>query len=1259
MTHLQLGLIATPHNNQQLFSDHYLNETLPEHPAWRSLREDAARVMAELTRIYERFVPSTNEAQTEREWIQPVLSALGHIFEVQAPIEAPGGTKRPDYLLYYREEDPRANRGRVLTEELLRGKAYAVADAKHWDRRLDVAVRGARELFDNRNPSYQIAFYMAHTGVPWGILTNGRLWRLYHRDTAHKLDRFYEVDLPALLESRDPARFMYFFFFFRREAFEPGYFGVADVLRESTDYARGVSEKLKLQVFEALRHIAQGFLDHPENQLEPTSETLATIYNNALILLYRLLFILYAEARELLPLRSNASYRRSYSLHEIKHQVANDLDSSAHLLPQTATLWSRLKALFHIINEGSPPLNVATFNGGLFDPERHPFLERYAVGDYHLQRAIDILARVDRQFIDYRDLAEQHLGAIYEGLLEYHLVPIPPEGGWTVDLVNERGERKRTGSYYTPNYIVKYMVELALGPVLREAIADKPDDASKIRAILDINVLDPAMGSGYFLVEATEYIARFLVDQIVAPADDGAGEPDLVYWKRRVVQSCIYGVDINPLAVELAKLSLWLSTAAKDRPLSFLDHHLRVGNSVVGARVSELQRDPGAEQARRRAARKAAKAAAAGQMPLLDDESFRRSMSLAVDSMWLIEGSAGNTVADVKEQERIYAQLRETLARRYGQLADVVTATHFGVEVPADLWQPLRDLATGRAVGVLPQLERILRRAGELAAGHRFFHWDLEFPEVFFDRYGQALGDRAGFDAVIGNPPYVRQERLVPIKPYLEGRFPDVAAGTADIYVYFFERGLEVLRQGGRLAYISSNSWLRAAYARKLRSFLKSRVTLETIIDLGDNRVFISAQDTYPAISVMRKELPAETHTAQAAVFTRGEGVQRFDQQVAEKLFPIAIHDQPDAGWQLTGTPERKLLAKLQAGRSTLGDVLSRRLYRGVLTGLNDAFIVDHKTRDRLIAEDPHSAEILRPILRGEDLRPWYQEDEGRWLIFARRGINIDEFPAIKAHLLQFRERLEPRPRDWDDRTDKWPGRKAGNYQWYELQDTIDFHEAFSKPKILWPELARRPRFSWDASGAFINNKGFIAPTDDPSLLGLLGSRVVWFIIIRTCLGLGERAGMQRYQLFEQYISQLPVPEFGAGDRERLGELAMEITQCARARYDLHRRARHRILTDLGTPGGKLNQKLSAWWELDFPHFRAEVRKSFKRDITVNERDDWEAWLAEHRAEHQRYTAEMVRLEAELNERVYALFELTPDEIRVIEETTKYEYGEV
>lgn len=280
MTHLQLGLIATPHNNQQLFSDHYLNETLPEHPAWRSLREDAARVMAELTRIYERFVPSTNEAQTEREWIQPVLSALGHIFEVQAPIEAPGGTKRPDYLLYYREEDRRANRGRVLTEELLRGKAYAVADAKHWDRRLDVAVRGARELFDNRNPSYQIAFYMAHTGVPWGILTNGRLWRLYHRDTAHKLDRFYEVDLPALLESRDPARFMYFYFFFRREAFEPGYFGVADVLRESTDYARGVSEKLKRQVFEALRHIAQGFLDHPENQLEPTSETLATIYNN-------------------------------------------------------------------------------------------------------------------------------------------------------------------------------------------------------------------------------------------------------------------------------------------------------------------------------------------------------------------------------------------------------------------------------------------------------------------------------------------------------------------------------------------------------------------------------------------------------------------------------------------------------------------------------------------------------------------------------------------------------------------------------------------------------------------------------------------------------------------------------------------------------------------------------------------------------------------------------------------------------------------
>ena len=325
--------------------------------------------------------------------------------------------------------------------------------------------------FNNKNPGYQISFYMQHTGLPWGILTNGRLWRLYHKDSAHKLDRFYEVDLVALLEAGEPASFQYFAGFFARAAFDDGPLSPSALLAASNDYARGVSEGLKEQAYDALRHVAQGFLDFPGNKLTSEPATLKEIYDNALILLYRLLFILYAEARGLLPLHSNHVYRRSYSLDALKKEIAQTLDRP--LLPNAGTLWPRLMELFRIINEGEPFLDVASFNGGLFDPERHPFLARYTVGDHHLRQAIDKLACVGGQFVDYRDLTERHLGTIYEGLLEFQLRPLePPAGGWTVDLVTSKGERKALSSYYTPGFITRYMAEQAVGPVVDAALAE-------------------------------------------------------------------------------------------------------------------------------------------------------------------------------------------------------------------------------------------------------------------------------------------------------------------------------------------------------------------------------------------------------------------------------------------------------------------------------------------------------------------------------------------------------------------------------------------------------------------------------------------------------------------------------------------------------------------------------------------------------------------------------------------------------------------
>ena len=1004
-----LPVAAAPHNNHQLFSDHYLNYTLPHRADWAALREAAGPVRDKIAALFQDYAPSDNEAQTEDDFIKPVLKALGHDFEVQPALRTPDGTKKPDYVFYRDLPARNANKRKTLTDALPQQGCFAVGDAKYWQRPLDVTLKDkakSADLFTNKTPGYQIAFYIQHSGVEWGILTNGRLWRLYHRDTAHKLDRFYEVDLPALLHDPDPSAFLYFYAFFHRTAFDAHPLGVSALLRESLDYARGVGDTLKSQVYDALRHLAQGFLDYAPNSLTNDAATRKEIYDSALILLYRLLFVLYAEARELLPVRASRAYRDSYSLYALKQTVAADLDMDKALLPTTATLWPRFHALFGIIDKGSPPLQVATFNGGLFDPKRHVFLDTKAVGDAHLQRALDKLARVAGQFVDYRDLSVRHLGTIYEGLLEYHLEPTPATsrdpsllgkgedsalappsltgkgdgglGSWTVALLNDKGERKASGSYYTPDYIVKYIVEQAVGPMLRLAVANQTDDAARVRAVLAVNVLDPSMGSGHFLVETTEFIARFLIDLALPVEADAHGEPDLLYWKRRVAQSCVYGVDLNPLAVELAKLSLWLTTVAKDRPLSFLDHHLRAGNALVGARLADLQFGGAKPKAK-------AKAAAPTQMTMMADDTFRQSLSVAVDFMWLIEGSAAQTVADVKQQEQLYAKLRAGLSTKYSRLANLVTASHFGVAFDRHLWKPLAAYALDEESASHPKFAEWVAEADAKAAALRFFHWELEFPEVYFDKHGKSLGEAAGFDAVVGNPPYVQQEELIPYKPFFTAAYPQVSHGVADLSVYFLGQGLRQLQRDGVISFITSGTFQKLNFGAPLRQHLADHATLVELVEFGEQQVFSDAT-TYPVILLLRDAPPSPEGT-----FTL-----RRPALTSQQFATVGDVKQPtgNSPWVFV-TKNLQHIMEGWADSIPLGKALTEPIYRGITTGLNEAFVVDQGTRDRLIAASTATEDLIKPFVRGEDLHPYYQAHNGLWIIVIPSGWTQKQFKGV------------------------------------------------------------------------------------------------------------------------------------------------------------------------------------------------------------------------------------------------------------------------
>ena len=1250
----QLELAVPSHRNQHLFSDHYLNEVLPGRLQWQALHGKAQSVMEEVAGIFERFTPSDNERQTEEDLVLPILKLLGHTFELQPSLKTSEGANTPDYVFYQDEQGVKTHKKKVLTDNLPNEGGIAVGDAKYWNRPLDIAIKQkSTDTLSNKNPSYQIYFYMLHTGVIWGILTNGKQWRLYHKDTAHKLDHFYEVDLHDLAQSGNVDRFLYFYAIFRREAFDEGPLSLAKILTESADYAFNVGNSLKDQVYDALLHVAQGFLDYSPNKLCPDAATLQTIYDNSLILLYRLIFVLYAESRDLLPVRENKQYHDTYSLRAIKELVATDIKSGRTLLPNSALLWPRLEKLFDTINRGDPPLSVASFNGGLFDPKKHDFLTKKIVGDGHLQKAIDMLARVSGEFVDYRDLSVRHMGTIYEGLLEYRLQPLPEaDKGWSIELINDKGERKITGSYYTPDDIVKYIVEHTIGPVLESVTAGKDADADRAKAVLGVNVLDPAMGSGHFLVEATEFIARYLVDLAIAPEGKTQEEADLAFWKRRVVQSCVYGVDVNPLAVELAKLSLWLTTVARDRPLSFLDHHLRPGNSLVGAQLQHLSIPTGSKKTRRnKKKREFDEARANGQASLINDSDFTQRVCTAVGFMRFIENSGATDVAQVKAQERAYEQLRKQLVDRYARRLNLITADQIGMEIELKYRALLSTYVVSRNAFPVQALERVMDQADELAKRELFFHWELEFPEVYFDTFGRFCGDDAGFDAVVGNPPYVRREQLAEYKDYFSSRFPCVYHSNADLYAYFYAQGLSQLRQHGRLAYISSSTFRWLDSGAPLRERLASRATLLRLVDFGYQQVFDDAL-TYPAIVVLDNAIPGGQRTF--VLHT-----PRVLDLPTDKGSTVPLPQGREAWVFVSKGLEGIVNGK--GGLPTLRQFTKEPVYRGVTTGLNEAFVIDQGRKDALISEDPGCAEFIKPFARGEDLHPWYQEQGVAWLIVIASGwtsqtlgsdLSAEEawaefgglYPGLAGHLSLYAKAAQ-------DRCDK------GDY-WWELRP-CNYYTAFERLRIHSTKVSLFPSFSISAETLYAGNTSYIIPVScldvGHYLLGLLNSRVSEFF----CRSVFAPKANGYYEVQPGKLEQFPVPKCGKEVSKAIGDLAGRISSFSQQRYALESSTTHRLKSDLGSAGKTSNRALAAWWKLDFAALRIELGKAFKKDIPVADRNQWEAWFSKQLSEHCRLTDEIVHAETELNHRVYALYGLSSDEIVHIEGMTKHRYGSI
>ena len=617
--------------------------------------------------------------------------------------------------------------------------------------------------------------------------------------------------------------------------------------------------------------------------------------------------------------------------------------------------------------------------------------------------------------------------------------------------IEEKPEVKKAGGvYYTPAYIVDYIVRHTVG-ALCEGPSTGSGQGKTPKQIAKLRILDPACGSGSFLIGAYRYLLNYHRDWYVKDGPEkhrkelfqtAGGEWRLTTQeKKRILLNNIYGVDIDSQAVEVTKLSLLLkvlegeSDETLKRQLSFvheralpdLGQNIKCGNSLIGPDYF------------------------AGQL-MPDDEEMRK---------------------------------------------------------------------------VNP------------------FDWKAEFPEIM---------KAGGFDAIIGNPPYVRQESLSGLKDYLAQHY-EAFDGVADLFAYFMEKSVMLLCEGGRFSFIVSSSFLRTTYGEALRRTLKKQAAVLSILDFGGLAVFENAKDTYvciPLLAKMKQPPRIEVSRIPSLDFTS------LDDSVIEHRFTIPQERLTENAWSLKSDKEAEVFDKVMKAGKPLGEYVQGQFFRGVTSGLNDAFIINSETRKALVRKNEANEELIKPLLGGEDVRRYFIEDPGVWLIFARRGVDIDRYPAIREHLAKWKAELTPKKSSSDK-----VGRKPGRYAWYEIQDDVAYFPIFDGPKIIFPDICKAPRFFLDRSGRYLANTAYCLGVDDPYLLGILNSRLFWFAISNLSIPFGVRAGQYRYRLIYQYMEKVPIRviDFNSkADKERHGR----IVSLVEGMLELHQR-----LADAKTPADK------------------------------------------------------------------------------------------
>ena len=874
----------------------------------------------------------------------------------------------------------------------------------------------------------------------------------------------------------------------------------------------------------------------------------------------------------------------------------------------TSYLDSFLRPVFKKLSTPGPSADVSGhdlpfLNGGLFADEAGAEQRDDAIRRRHTLRVRNhVFTRV------FDDLLDIYAFTIHEDSPLDHEVAVDPEMLGHIfeslilqlDQTGAGGQTTRddTGSFYTPRPSVRYLCREALAAwlgslaifgedrkknirallaldasdglderalaALRELLT--PDDAEAIlRALDSLRACDPAVGSGAFpigLLHELVNLARLCETRARGKDPAETDSHWLFDTKTRFIERAIYGVDLQARAIEICKLRLWLSLVV-DYPLdvdpadcsakSFrdalrklpalpnLDFKIRRANSLTDmihgepVNLGKLHASD--------AARPALNKLSSAKLEFFHAESVAKKRDLQLAIFDALTELAEIALRDARNDLGLVPDDRN--AARVAELERARAAVGADRALVKSALQSKARVADKEAV-----IEQLRARFDD--PEKPTFVWQLDFAEVFHRPAITRLSDwhetraltgsqAAGFDIVVGNPPYVRHEKIKELKPLLKDRF-ECFEGTADLFVYFYERAVTLLRLGGALAFITSNKYYRAGYGGKLRGFLARELTLHRLIDFGDAPVFDAI--AYASILVGSKTPPAKDSAAIAYTWEPAMPLDRISEVVAERGLRIAQSELTPNGWRLESPAVLRLLAKLRANGTPLGEYVGGRFYRGILTGLNEAFVVDRVTRDRLIAEHASSAEILKPFLRGRDVKRWSTEFAEQYLIKIESSANVthpwsgkDEqeaarifakaFPAIHRWLGTFQDGLKKR----DDQ---------GAYFW-ELRSCVYWQE-FSAAKLIYPNICKRNEFAWDESGMLTNQKAFIIPCGSKFLLSVLNSSVMLWLFSKVL----TRLQNEFYEPSAIYMETIPIPAATPGEQAALSALVDRILAAKR-----------------------------------------------------------------------------------------------------------------